>query len=271
MIFASDLDRTLIYSKKAFFLAPNEKVDVQLIETLDGKAISYMTKQAIKQLQLLAEQMTFVPVTTRTTEQFKRITVFHADIHHDYAVTSNGANILKNGNLDQDWSSYIKHSLTNNCLSIPEVLKKFSDISHGNWVLKTRKAEEFFIYHIIDPNLIPTDELLQFENWLIEQNWRLSLQGRKLYFVPNVINKADAVKYIQNVTGEETLISAGDSKLDLPLLEVSNHAICPRHGELYKTIDVKKISITNTHGIKASEEILERVQTICTESTVNLS
>jgi len=262
MMFASDLDRTLIYSKRAFLLNQGESADVQLIETLEGKEISFMTHHAIKQLKQLMDSITFVPVTTRTTEQYNRITVFPEEIKQEYAVTSNGANVLKKGQIDEDWSRFIANALTNECLPIPDVLKTFNEIGNEKWVLRTRTAESFFIYHIIEADHIPMNEILQFESWLTEQNWCLSLQGRKLYFVPKAINKAAAVKYIQDMTGKKTLIAAGDSKLDLPLLEAADYAFCPQHGELHKTLDPGKITITKAKGIKASEEILESVMGI---------
>lgn len=259
MIFASDLDRTLIYSKRAFLLEPDERPALRLIETLDGKDISYMTVKAIALLQELSETLTFIPVTTRTTEQYSRITLFQEEIQPAYAVTSNGANVLQNGKPDEDWAGSIKGALANDCLPIPEVLEAFAEISHADWVLKTKTAETFFVYHIVEAGSVPADELLDFEHWLSAQNWSMSLQGRKLYFVPNAINKADAVTYIQGLTGQKTLIAAGDSRLDLPLLQAADAAICPQHGELYQSLDPARFTITKAKGIKASEEILSGV------------
>lgn len=259
MIFASDLDRTLIYSKRAFLLENGQNPKAELIETLEGKEISFMTDRAIRQLQEVAEKVTFIPVTTRTTEQFNRISVFSERVKHEYAVTSNGANVLKGGKLDEDWGGYISRSLANDCLSGSEVLKTFKEIAHEDWVLRTKQAEDFFLYSIIDTEKTPADELLEFEKWLSEQNWRLSLQGRKLYFVPNTVCKAAAVNYIKELTGKTKVLAAGDSKLDLPMLEAADHAICPGHGELFERLGSSQIAITRSRGIMASEEILDWV------------
>lgn len=50
MIFASDLDQTLIYSRKSF-RAPIEDESIQLIETLDGKEISFISHKTISLLK----------------------------------------------------------------------------------------------------------------------------------------------------------------------------------------------------------------------------
>ena len=50
MIFASDLDQTLIYSRKSF-RAHIEDESIQLIETLDGKEISFISHKTISLLK----------------------------------------------------------------------------------------------------------------------------------------------------------------------------------------------------------------------------
>ena len=79
MIFASDLDQTLIYSRKSF-RAHIEDNSIQLIETLDGKEISFITYKTITLLIKLQLHSYFIPVTTRTIEQFQRITLFQNEI-----------------------------------------------------------------------------------------------------------------------------------------------------------------------------------------------
>lgn len=59
MIFASDLVRTLIYSRKSF-RAPIEDESIQLIETLDGKEISFISHKTISLLKI-ATALTFHP------------------------------------------------------------------------------------------------------------------------------------------------------------------------------------------------------------------
>ncbi len=60
MIFASDLDQTLIYSRKSF-RAPIEDESIQLIETLDGKEISFISHKTISLLKKITTALTFHP------------------------------------------------------------------------------------------------------------------------------------------------------------------------------------------------------------------
>ena len=71
MLFATDLDRTIIYSNK---FVENYQT-VSCVEHLDGREISYMSHRA---LELLAQAKTrcdihLVPITTRSLAQFSRI------------------------------------------------------------------------------------------------------------------------------------------------------------------------------------------------------
>lgn len=259
MIFASDLDQTLIYSRKSFRMQIEDK-HIQLVETLDGKEISFTTHKTISLLQRLQSQAHFIPVTTRTLEQFQRITLFQKDVVPEYAVTSNGGNILHNGKQDTAWKKNIQTKLITECMAKEDVLKEFQNISHEEWVLSQKTADDLFHYCIIDRENIPYEELASFTAWLDTQGWNHSLQGRKLYLVPKPVNKWDAIAYLKQITETKTVITAGDSLLDLCMLEGANHAFAPLHGELETKQGslLPHITKTNEIGIYAAEEIVNR-------------
>ena len=75
MMFASDLDGTLIYSKRRFG-EETLNVSVRNVEVYNGREISFMTEKAIALLRELSDEMMFVPVTTRTVEQYNRSRYF---------------------------------------------------------------------------------------------------------------------------------------------------------------------------------------------------
>lgn len=258
MIFFSDLDRTLIYSNK--FIDPNH--NAVLVEKLDDKEISYMSQEAIGRLSELNKLVYFVPVTTRTIEQYKRISIFQHTIIPKYAIVSNGGNILVDGVIDKDWNELIKKSFTHDSLSTKEVLKGMEEI-RGPWILSERMADNLFYYFIIDKANLPMEEVAAFSQWLSSNGWSLSIQGRKLYIVPNCVSKAKAAIYIKEKLGENITVASGDSLLDLCMLQVSDIAICPSHGEiveshLEKALSLNNLTLTKNKGITASLEIIER-------------
>ncbi len=267
MIFASDLDQTLIYSKRAFRLPDSiTNPEVKLVEMMDDQEISFMTIKAIALLEEVAKKMLFIPVTTRTMEQYRRIFLFHKKIIPPYAVTSNGGNIIINGSIDADWSHRIVTLTNENSLTKEDMLSKFSEIQHEQWVHSVNTADDLFCYCIVDQKAVPHDELTSFKRWLDSQGWNVSLQGRKLYFVPKHVNKWDAVHYLKELTNETFVATAGDSLLDLCMLNVSDYAIAPLHGELYDADrnDTRHINRTGRAGIFAAEDILESVLSVTT-------
>ncbi|WP_053955504.1 HAD family hydrolase [Inediibacterium massiliense] len=256
MIFASDLDRTLIYSEK--FTQDLLQDQIEIVEKKEEKPLSYMTKEAVKNLKKIHEKILFIPVTTRTIEQYRRIHLFkHMDI--EYAITSNGGNILVNGEVDKEWNHFIMDTIKKECISFEDVFLKFKEIESKEWMIKNRVADDLFIYYIIHKDYIP-ERLYDFIQWLEDRNFRVSIQGRKMYFVPKCVSKGKALSYIKEKEGIEDMIVAGDSLLDLPMLKIGDHSIAPTHGEIYQIKEkVDFINFTEKEGIFAGEEILKKV------------
>ncbi|MGM0710319.1 HAD family hydrolase [Brevibacillus parabrevis] len=260
MIFASDLDQTLLYGTR--FLADHTQ-PFQVVEVLDGAPISHMSDLAIHLLHEVHLQCLFVPVTTRTIEQYKRIAIFQNELVPRYAITSNGGHVLRDGQIDEQWSRQVRSKMINECAAIHDMLAGFARISHEQWVIRERMAEDLFFYSIIDRKKMPVDELRDFEQWVTEQNWSMSIQGRKLYLVPQAVNKRDASLYVCALEQDDRMIAAGDSLLDMPLLEAARLAVVPPHGEIYQLRGhndaVASFHFTQASGMSASEEILQTV------------
>ncbi len=264
MLFASDLDRTLIYSPRTFE-GQELKEAVCPVEIYENRPISYMTQNAVMMLRELSKRMLFVPVTTRTKLQYLRIHLFQNEISPKYAVTSNGGTIFINNKEDEGWNSHIK-SLRGDCLLLEDIVRRFDEIRNDCWVVTTsgKVADGLFYYCLVDRETIPLRELLDFTGWANQQNWEVSLQGRKLYLVPNYVSKRNAVAYIKENEGVSKVIASGDSLLDLSMLKYANLGIVPQHGELYSLhvqglIDLSFIRITTSSGIVSAEEILSMV------------
>lgn len=262
MIFASDLDQTLIYSKRSSRLGRNESLaDMLLVEKREEEEISYMTPEAVRLLRMVNEQMIFIPVTTRTVSQYKRIFLFQQDIMPAAAVTSNGGNILINGVPDPEWNLSIAGKIRQNTVTEADLQHKFAELSHGEWILSQRTADDLFHYYLIDKEKAPLDELQHFKETAGQCGWNMSLQGRKLYFVPKPVNKWDAVAFLKEKLGETFVAASGDSMLDLCMLEVADYAIAPAHGELASE-KLDRVVRTKANGIHAAEEILQLVLSV---------
>jgi len=256
MIFASDLDRTMIYSAR--FLN-DYSGRVKAVET--GRYYSYMTELAAELLKRIAGKALFVPCTTRTVEQYRRVEFFQKELKPEYAIASNGANLLVNGVLDTAYRENILALLKSNCAAGRDILKEFNRLEGDGWVQPMRQADGVFHYCLIDRERAPVQELASFSVWANQQRWNVSIQGRKLYLVPQVINKWAALTRVMEITGDNKVVAAGDSLLDLPLMQGANYALSPAHGELYEQFGVTDSNwrFTETSGLPAGEEILKIV------------
>lgn len=264
MLFASDLDQTLIYSQRK---VPNPEFYPHIIpvEKLEDRFISFMTQNALDLLKEIAQKGIFVPVTTRTKLQYQRISFSDYNITPQYAVTSNGGKILYKGREDEDWTQLI-FTGKDKCLAEQDLIHRFNEIAHSSWVIKDsgKLADNLFYYCLIERDKIPVTELAAFQLWAKENNWELSVQGRKLYLVPRNVTKKAAIQYIKEKEGLSYIAAAGDSLLDLEMLKFADLALAPAHGELYALflqgiLDPETIRFTEKSGILAAEEILKNV------------
>ncbi|RSD26292.1 hypothetical protein [Mesobacillus subterraneus] len=266
MMFATDLDRTIIYSRRALKdLGTATPVQLQAVEKLDGKDLSFMTEKAIQLLHGLSEELLLVPVTTRTTQQYNRISLFKERIPVKYAVTYNGAEVLCEGKPLPDWREDITRRLKAECAShddLKDLLQKETNQVKG----RLNSAEELFLYYLLEEKL-EAKQVQEFKRKASAYGWRVSYQGRKLYFMPAPISKGEAVSFIKEREGIGTLIGAGDSLLDEDFLVKCDHSFIPSHGELSECNPLLTYIFTELQGVHAGEEILEKIREIIFESS----
>ena len=256
MITASDLDRTLMYSNRAIeeFGIP-EGLVLKPVEMIKGKWAGYMTEAAFTILREVNQNSLFIPVTTRTTEQFKRFVIFEKEIPLTYAITANRAHILYNGEPLKEWSEHLIIQLKIGCAPEEELL---SALKRAGITLdgERKQAENLFFYFIL--NCLPTpSELTEIRGLTANYGWKMSLQGRKLYFIPTAISKGKALEFICNREGMEAMAGAGDSVLDWDFIKNCRYRFVPSHGELLKVRGPADITLTDQLGVAAGEEILQ--------------
>ena len=94
LIYATDLDRTLIFSKR--FISENKSnTDKTVVERREnGDVISYMSNDVMVQLKEIDnnDSLTIVPVTTRSIKEYNRIEL---PIVPKYAILDTGGTILE--------------------------------------------------------------------------------------------------------------------------------------------------------------------------------
>jgi hydroxymethylpyrimidine pyrophosphatase-like HAD family hydrolase len=262
MIYASDLDQTLIYSVRSMGMEVDLSV-MQPAETYKDRIISYISIATLQQLQQVSQQITFVPVTTRTLDQYARIHIFQNNVVPEYAITSNGANILVNGVVDQQWHEQILADVYDKSAPAAEALALFHSISDPSWIVAEHFWENTFYSIVVDREVMPLDAVLALQPQLEALGWGMSVQGRKVYLVPFPVSKNRAIEEVKRRAGASKVIASGDSLLDRGLLDVADYSIAPAHGELYRESVAEPATrhycFTATSGIFAADQILQYV------------
>lgn len=261
MFLASDLDRTLIYSRKAMeLLNGSVPQDLRCVEIYQNENFSFTTLQAGLLIDTLLREKLLVPVTTRTQEQYGRINLSRSYVP-EWAITCNGAVVLKNEKVDKGWESHIRTKLTRNSLSIGDMEKLIEPLLSPGWFIKKRTAESWFIYMIVNQDNLQAETVELLRSLARKHQWQLSVQGRKLYLIPDCINKANALNYVCDRMNMNSFIGAGDSLLDWPLVESAAVSFIPSHGELFEQFESGKyvnsrIRVARKEGVFSGEEIL---------------
>lgn len=256
MILASDLDRTLIYSAAAMRLG-RPVDDPVLVETYDGRPTSFVDPAALVELVALSAEVPFVPVTTRTREQYARIGL--PGVRVAAAVTTNGAVILVDGEPCGDWAADVRRR--------GEAGEPYAEARRATepawdhpWVEKVRDAEGQFFYAVVDAARTPAHWYDELAATAARIGWVLSVQGRKCYLIPPGLTKEAAVAEVARRLGADAVAAAGDSLLDAGMLAAADLALRPAHGELHdQGWSCPGLLVTPSAGGRAAAEILGAV------------
>jgi hypothetical protein len=257
VLVASDLDRTLIYSSAALALTmPDARAPRLLcVEVHESKPLSYLTETAARLLTELADTALFVPTTTRTRKQYLRINL--PGPAPKYAVCANGGHLLVDGVSDPGWHRRVTERLAGECAPLAEVREHLLRTADPVWVRKHRVAEDLFAYLVVERDLLPEDWVKELGAWAEQRGWTVSLQGRKVYAVPQPLTKSAAVREVARRTGADLVLGAGDSLLDADLLLAVDRGWRPGHGELADTgWTAPGISALPERGVLAGERIV---------------
>jgi hypothetical protein len=257
---ASDLDRTLIYSTGALALTMQDERAPRLlcVEVHESKPLSYMTETAGRLLVELADTVRFVPATTRTRKQYRRINLPCRQPR--YAICANGGHLLVDGRTDHDWNAEMRRRLADGSAPLEEVRAHLAATADPEWLRKERIAEDLFAYLVVDRERLPGQWVKDLAQWAEPRGWAVSLQGRKVYAVPKPLSKSAALAEVVRRTGVEQVLAAGDSLLDVDLLMAADAGWTPGHGELADTgWTAPHVAPLGVSGIAAGEEILRRI------------
>ena len=204
ILFACDLDGTLIHSHKKF-----RDGDI-CVEIYDGREQSFISPRALDLLKKISARIIFVPITTRSIAQYQRI-FWTEDFSPKVAVVANGSYLLGGERCENFLRDVVDEKIS---AELETLREKFST------------DERFNICRIVDESFLflrCRDELdagkISFDTTLTTQH-----TGRKIYLFPPKLNKGAALKKLAEKFSADKIFAAGDSEIDLPMLELADVA-----------------------------------------------
>ena len=247
MLFFSDLDKTLVYSGYP---------DQVCVERSEDKEITYMTQEAIDVFKKLVglENLVFIPCTLRSYEQTIRISILQS-LARQIFICDNGFSIYEDGQLDECWDTIIQRELlAYNKEEIHKRLLSYYTLNTSEITNVKTNRDAFFTLIFIDA-MAAKKHFRAVSNLVDESFYRLELQGRKLYVIPQFLDKSLAVKYLVAKYSNDVVITAGDSSVDEMFVKIGTLQILPAHSNLNIISAIR----TKNYGIEAGQEILSIV------------
>jgi hydroxymethylpyrimidine pyrophosphatase-like HAD family hydrolase len=211
-----------------------------------------MTSAAATGLAELARRAVLVPVTTRTEAQLARVRL---PAPTEYAIAANGGRILRDGVVDEAWSREMERRLSAGAGFA--AARTRAEAFAARFAGRQHDVDELFAFAVLPTPHLPAEAVDAEVRWAARNGWRVSVQGRKIYWVPDGLTKRAAVEEVARRCGAAVVFAAGDSLLDADLFEVAHRGIRPAHGELHDAgFDAPRVSTTRARGALAGEEIV---------------
>lgn len=244
LLFASDLDNTLLFSFR--YRQPDDRC----VEWLDGQEQGFLTHTAIELLKQVCETAQFVPVTTRSIAQYRRI-VWPEGCAPTCALTTNGATRLINGEIDPVWQAE----------SLAQLEPWREELNRVQRILEAMpgekrvySVEDFYRYAAFDT---PVEAEACVREFPEQTGLTVSVSGRKVYWFPPFLNKGTALERLRTLEQAERILSAGDSVIDLPMLRQADIAVVPS-AELLGAEPGERV-LAHPGGERFSEFVLRQV------------
>jgi hydroxymethylpyrimidine pyrophosphatase-like HAD family hydrolase len=235
VIYATDMDRTVIFSS-AFLREVGRTVEgegknLEVVELKGDKVVSYISKEVKRQLTELSRrpEVEFVPVTTRSLEQFQRINIGDA---HKYAIIDCGGTILEDGVPIEEWEEYVRNQYVR-----PAMMGLILDLQDIKGIEEVKIVDQKFLFAKIGDSTINDGNYFDEASLYVKERYpdfEIVRQNKKVYAIPRAFSKAVALRWLQHRIGIYNTVVSGDALVDLPMLAIANYAVVPTHGDIIK-------------------------------------
>ena len=165
------------------------------------------------------DRISLIPVTSRSVPQFRRL-MFPDVFRIQYAIVCNGGKLLLNGREDPEWT---EETMAQASGDLPD-LKRLGDQLAKLCGSGIRIPEKYYYYAVSDE---PEKICEALKSLNPRGNVRIEHDHRKVYLFPANVNKGSAVRRFIRRFRPEVTVGAGDSPMDIPMLNEVDHSLAP--------------------------------------------
>lgn len=249
VIFHTDLDNTLIYSYKH-----DIGEGKRCVELYQGREISFITQETYRLLKEVQRDAVIVPTTTRTIEQYNRIDLGAGAFR--YALTCNGGVLLVDGKEDKDWYHKSLELISDSEQELCKAMAILEQDKRRSFDL--RLIKKLFVFTKCEE---PESVVGELKGVLDVGVVDVFHNGVKVYVVPKILSKGNAIDRFRSYIGANSAIAAGDSEFDISMLEAADYGIATP--ELVQKHDFPAHVKCPPADRLYAEAVLERVLQIC--------
>lgn len=210
IIAVCDIDNTLICSHR------RKQADDVCVEWFEGREQSFMPPDACRLWERVMETRTLIPLTTRSIVQYRRIR-WHSGAEPEYALVTNGAILLRHGDIDETWRKETWEYIA----PYYEEMRRLCSVDVG---VKGRIVDGSYIFIPCADEASAHDCAAWFEG---RTPLHTACSGRKVYLLPPDLHKGAALDRLRQRMPCRRLICAGDSAMDVPMLQRADLALVP--------------------------------------------
>lgn len=244
-----DLDNTIFFSHRKEL-----NTSKRVAELLNGVEQSYITERTFDFLSS-CRSISFVPVTTRTLQQYERVKETIESFNSKYALILNGAVLLINGVVDDLWLNESRKLVEESA----DEMSKAATLLKQYGKAPLRYLDDFLIYSSVkDPKVVAE----KIEKDIDSSQLNVFFDSRKVYCAPLSMSKGSNVRRFRRLYQTIVSIGVGDSKNDLSMLENVDIPILPRSLSSYVS-NPQKIEVPDSKVL--SDAACDEIELILTK------
>lgn len=199
-----DLDNTIIYSHRKKLNTPK-----RVAEMLNGVEQSYITERTFDYLKS-CQSISFIPVTTRTLQQYERVKRTIESFNCKYALILNGAVLLNNGIVDETWLNETRELVKESAKEMSRAV----ELLIREKTVSLKYHDNFLTYGSTSS---PEKVSKRINDYVDQSLVHSFFDSRKVYCAPAILTKGNAVGRLSSQLKPEFSLAVGDSENDLSM------------------------------------------------------